>query len=186
MQRDAIVDARVNALVASYVSAQNEAATKIEGILTRAKGLPMQASYRFENENLKFLVVPTRGARGGRSGGSSVLPKIEAVRAEISAVADDYGRRIADLLNERESIRLAIGETLHVTKPEEIDRALLAALRIANQKQAENTFSEYRIAVLEPGLSPEQRRLLFDSVVERLELPLPRGEPRPTFRSESW
>jgi hypothetical protein len=180
------LDARVNALVASYVSAQNEAATKIEGILARAKGLPMQASYRFENENLKFLVVPTRGARGGRSGGSSILPKIEAVRAEISAVADDYGRRIADLLNERESIRLAIGETLHVTKPEEIDRALLAALRIANQKQAESTFSEYRIAVLEPGLSPEQRRLLFDSVVERLELPLPRGDLQPENRASTW
>jgi hypothetical protein len=144
----------------------------------------MQASYRFEGESLKFIVVPTRGARGG--GKSSSLPRIEAVRAQISAVADEYGRRVADMLNERESIRLAIGETLRLSKPEEIDRALLTALRLANQKYAESSFSEYRIAVIEPGLSPEQRRLLFDGVVERLELPLPRGDLQAGARAATW
>jgi hypothetical protein len=179
------LDTRVAALIASYQAAQNTAATKIEAILAAAKNLPMQSRYWFENESLKYLVVPTRGARGGRSG-AGALPKIEAVRAEITAVADDYGRAIADLLNERESIRLAIGENLKLQKPEEIDRALYAAMRLANQKFAENTFSEYRIAVLEPGLSPEQRRLLFDGVVERLDLPLPRGDLQPEARASTW
>ena len=180
------LDARVAALVASYQSAQSEGVGKIEAILARSKELPMQASYRFESETLKFVVVPTRGARGGGRSGKSMLPRIEAARAEISSVADEYGRRIADLLNERESIRLAIGETLNLTKPEESNRALLAALRIANQKYAESTFSEYRIAVLEPGLSPPQRRLLFDGVMERLELPLPRGDLQPESRASTW
>jgi hypothetical protein len=178
------LDARVATLIASYQSAQAEAAAKIDAILIRAKDLPMQASYRFEGEALKFLVVPTRGARGSRGG--SALPKITAVRAEISAVADDYGRNVADMLNERDSIRTAIGQSLKLTKPDEIDRALSAAMRLANQKYAENTFSEYRIAVFEPGLSPEQRRLLFDGVVERLELPLPRGDLQPSARAETW
>ena len=182
------LDARVGALIAAYQKAQAEAATKIEAIILGAKDLPMQASYRFEGETLKFLVVPTRGARGGgRSGGASgALPKIEATRAAISAVADDYGRNIADMLNEREAIRTAIGESLNLTKADEIDRALLAAMRLANQKYADSTFSEYRTAVFEPGLSPEQRRLLFDGVVERLNLPLPRGDLQPGMRAETW
>src|SRR5687768_1459840 len=97
------LDARVATLIASYQSAQAEAGAKIDAILLRAKDLPMQTSYRFEGDALKFLVVPTRGARGSR--GAGALPKIEAVRAEISAVADDYGRNVADMLNERDSIR---------------------------------------------------------------------------------
>ena len=178
------LDGRVATLIASYQSAQAGAATKIDAILVRAKDLPMQASYRFEAEALKFMVVPTRGARSSRGGGA--LSRIEAVRSEISAVADEYGRNVADMINERDSIRTAIGQSLKLTKPEEIDRALLAAMRLANQKYAESTFSEYRIAVFEPGLSPEQRRLLFDGVVERLELPLPRGDLQPASRADTW
>ena len=90
------------------------------------------------------------------------------------------------MLNERESIRLAIGESMQLTKPEDIDRALFAAMRLANQRYAESTFSEYKMAVFEPGLSPEVRRLLFDAVVERLELPLPRGDLQPGVRAETW
>lgn len=180
------LDSRVGALIAEYHSAQVEAVAKIEAILVRAKDLPMQASYRFEAESLKFLVVPTRGARGGGRSGGNALGRIEAVRAEISAVADGYGRRIADMLNERESIREAIGESLNLTKGEEIDRALFAAMRLANQKQAEYSFSAYRLAVFEPGLSAEQRRLLFDGVVERLDLPLPRGDLQAGPRAATW
>ena len=132
------------------------------------------------------MVVPTRGARGGGRSGGNTLPRIEAVRAEVSGVVDDYGRRMADLINERESIRVAIGESLQLTKPDEIERALFAAMRLANQRYAESTFSEYRMAVFEPGFSPELRRLLFDGVVERLELPLPRGDLQPSQRAETW
>jgi len=35
---------------------------------------------------------------------------------------------------------------------------------------------DYRNAMLQPGLSPEQRRLLFDGALQKLALPLPRGE----------
>jgi hypothetical protein len=37
-------------------------------------------------------------------------------------------------------------------------------------------YRDYRAAVLMPGLSPGQRRLLFDAGVEQLSLPLPAGE----------
>jgi hypothetical protein len=172
-------------MVLRYRSAQREASAKVDAILAQAKDVPMQATYRFEGESLKFLVVPLRGGRGSGGPGGAVA-RVEAVRARISAVADEYGRQMAELLNEKESIRQEIATALSITKREEIDRALLTAMRIATQKEADSTFSEYRIAVFEPGLSPEQRRLLFDGVVERLDLPLPRGELQPVARAETW
>jgi hypothetical protein len=40
-------------------------------------------------------------------------------------------------------------------------------------------YGEYQVAVFQPGLSPEQRRLLFDAAIEKLALPLPGGERIP-------
>jgi len=49
---------------------------------------------------------------------------------------------------------------------------------VAERRGAESRFL-YETAVLEPGLSPEQRRLLFAEAVERMGLPLPGAEPQP-------
>ncbi len=182
------LDERVAQIMHRYLKAQREAAARIDGILAKSRDLPMQASYRFEGDGLKFLVVPTRGARGGGGAGgpTGLLTRIEGVRAQISAVADDYGRAIAELLNEREAVRTEIGEALALTKSDAIDRALFAAMRVASTKENAKSFSDYRTAVFEPGLSPEQRRLLFDSVVQQLDLPLPRGEPQASRRADTW
>jgi hypothetical protein len=40
-------------------------------------------------------------------------------------------------------------------------------------------YTNYRIAMLQPGLSPEQRRLLFGYALIGLAQPLPHGEPMP-------
>ncbi|MEI2697661.1 MAG: hypothetical protein V9E94_04710, partial [Microthrixaceae bacterium] len=137
-------------------AAQREAAAKVDEILAAARNLPMQASYRFEGDGLKFLVVPTRGARGGpggpggKGGPSGSMAQIEETRAKISAVADDYGRAVADLLNERESIRQEIGQALQLTKSDSIDRALYASMRVATRQENVRSFSDYRTAVFEP------------------------------------
>lgn len=191
------LDAQVGALIASYQAAQREASRKIDEIIARSRDLPLQASYRFDGENLKFVVVPTRSGRGGFGGpgggtpgggrGPAPLdPRVEAVRNEISAIVDTYGRRVADIFNEREMIRAEIGRLRSLEKGGDIDRLLFAAMRIANQRNADRQFSDYRAVVFEPGFSPEQRRLLFDRVVEKLELPLPRGELQPTVLADSW
>jgi len=50
----------------------------------------------------------------------------------------------------------------------------------ATQKQeAWQQYGEYQVAVFQSGLSPEQRRLLFDVAIEKLALPLPGGEYLP-------
>ena len=38
-------------------------------------------------------------------------------------------------------------------------------------------YRDYQTAVFQPGLSPEQRRLLFDGALQKLALPLPDGQP---------
>ncbi|MBE2215739.1 MAG: hypothetical protein IAE82_17835 [Opitutaceae bacterium] len=52
--------------------------------------------------------------------------------------------------------------------------------RLIREQRKAVAMYEYDIACLEPGLSPEQRRLLFSGAIERLELPLPRAEQQPT------
>lgn len=49
---------------------------------------------------------------------------------------------------------------------------------LAQRRQAA-AYYEYDIAVYEPGLSPEQRRLLYSGAIEALQLPLPGAEQQP-------
>jgi hypothetical protein len=51
------------------------------------------------------------------------------------------------------------------------------------QLETWRNYRYYQVAVFEPGLSPEQRRLLFDFAVEKLALPLPAGEILPDWGS---
>ena len=75
------------------------------------------------------------------------------------------------------------GRVLSIPETAKLDQALGTAVRVANARETESVYREYRQALFEPGLSPEQRRLLFDGAIERLELPLPRGEMQPFLRS---
>lgn len=175
---------RVDALLAGYTALQQDCGARIEAILEEAKGLPIQTNYRFDPDGLKYVVVPTRGNRSGVQ--PDTLQQINAVRARFGEVAEDYGRRAAELLNEREALRGEIGRALGSAKGNAVDTALAAASRVASAKATEDSYREYRIAVFQPGLSPEQRRLLFDGVMEQLRLPLPPGERQPVYRAASW
>jgi chorismate mutase len=173
---------RLAQLMTEAVAAQTEASRRIDGIVARARPLPFQSSYRFDVEGLKFVVLPSRSAARD----PVVAKKVQAVRDEISAVAEDYGRALAELLNRRLALRSEVAEALRLKDENAIERAMFDGLRVAHQRQTENVYEDYRTAVFESGLSPEQRRLLFDNVMERLELPLPRAELQPTRRTDSW
>lgn len=56
--------------------------------------------------------------------------------------------------------------------------------RFAAEHRLQTDYAGYVAAVFEPGLSPEQRRLLFDGAIEQLALPLPGGSflPWPVVR----
>ena len=182
-----VLQHRVAALLRDAGAAQQETVAAVEAILAGARDLPLQATYRFEADGLKFLVVPSRAGRGGGPPpGSEVVGQIAAVRDRIGAVAADYGRRLTALLSERDALRSEISRTLNLAQDAAIDRAFNTAVRVATARETVDAYREYRTAMFQPGLSPEQRRLLFDSVIERLELPLPRGELQPVARSATW
>ncbi len=162
---------------------EREAASRIDVLLSENRATAAQVSYRFEDDGLKFVVVPTRG-RGGR--GSADAGKIETLRTTLTEIADAYGRKLAGLVNERDAIRREAGTLLGAADTARIDAALTSANRAAVQKQNEIAYHDYRVAVFEPGLSPEQRRLLFDASIESLGLPLPRGELQPVRRASTW
>jgi hypothetical protein len=47
------------------------------------------------------------------------------------------------------------------------------------QHEIWRNYRDYQIAVLQPGLSPEQRRLLFDAALEKIALATPDAASAP-------
>ena len=172
---------RLASLMSNYSTAQKQAAAQIDALLEEHRLLPFQATYRFESDALRFVVIPR-----GSNLSAEARANVEMLRQQVSAVADDYGRRVADLINEKDALRAEISAVLGPGRAAGVDQAMLAGMRVANARETADLYRDYRIAVFQPGLSPAQRRLLFDGVVEQLDLPLPRGEMQPTRRAETW
>ncbi|MBI4623247.1 MAG: hypothetical protein HY736_08520 [Verrucomicrobia bacterium] len=175
---------RLSVLLRDRATTQRDAVVKADAISGQRQFAPVRVSYRFDDDGMKFVVIPARGPRTPPF--KEEVQVLEKVRAELGAVAAEYGRRMAEHVNEWNGIRRDAAEVLGSTKPEVVDAALATAHRLALQKENEAAFRDYRVAVFEPGLSLEQRRLLFDAALERLDLPLPRGELQPTRRGSSW
>lgn len=176
------LSARVDRMMETYTRAQRDAAARIDAITERERRGGIVINYRFDPDSLKFVVLPSRAARDG----AGLQVKAEAVRAEIAHVVETYGRVLADLINERNAIATAIASALGDAEAAKVATTLVAAMRAVQQREAAPAFEEYRFAVFEPGLSPAQRRLLFHGVIQRLDLPMPRGEIQPYRLEESW
>lgn len=180
-----LLHAKVADLSARFAAAQKETSDKVQSIVVSTPEI--RASYRFDTEGLKYTVIPSRGfGRGGAGGAAPDQAKVQAARDAFAAAAEDYGRRLAELINEKDALVAEVGAALGTKKTDTISNAFTAALRVASARETESSYRDYRVAVFQPGLSPEQRRLLFDSVVEQLALPLPRGELQPAQRGNSW
>jgi hypothetical protein len=101
--------------------------------------------------------------------------------------ADEFNRTqrqlVAELNAELAAIRLALADYVRTTdRP--TDRKsindLLKDFEDARQRQEIwDKYRDYQAATLQPGLSPDQRRLLFTAALEQLALPLPAGEGIP-------
>jgi len=177
---------RVANVLRDRALAERDATIKADAIISRRydNEVRVRAGYRFDEAGMRVSVEGQRNARG-------IVPPNEEeivakVQAELAAVADDYGNRLVELLNEQENIRREAAELLGDTRRERVDAALYTTSRIAIRRESEDAYRDYRIAVLEPGLSSEQRRMLFDRAVERLNLPLPRGEIQVAARFARW
>jgi hypothetical protein len=132
---------------------------------------------------------PTRGSSSAadiKNQLEKLKPQLAAAQNAMAEIADDFGRRYAELVNEFEAIRRDATVALGNANAHVVDAALASARRVAALKDSEDAYRDYRTAVFEPGMSPEQRRLLFGGALEKLDLPLPRGELQPVRRAAAW
>jgi hypothetical protein len=108
----------------------------------------------------------------------------DRVQQAIAGFTRENSLRYAALEKAKEGIRrdLAHVAAAHPDGPgkdQSADRLLKNFTDSLQQHELWRLYYEYRIAVFEPGLSPEQRRLLYASAIEKLALPLPGGAPQP-------
>ncbi|MSU65613.1 MAG: hypothetical protein EXS38_05825 [Opitutus sp.] len=175
---------RVSMLLRNRAAAERTATVKADAIVDRTYEVRVRVAYRFDEDGMKYVVVPGLGRSGPLTKEEERF--YEKVRTDLAVVADEYGRRLAELLNEEESIRRDAAETLGTARTQAVNAALLSTKQVVSLKESEEGYRDYRLAVFEPGLSAEQRRQLLDGAIERLELPLPRGEMQITTRTKSW
>lgn len=97
------------------------------------------------------------------------------VRATVEAFHADHAERIAALNAEADAIRGELARHAAAAPGREnhksIDALLLEFADAFKRQQLATVYAEYRTAVLEPGLSAAQRRLLFDGAVAEMKLP---------------
>jgi hypothetical protein len=138
--------------------------------------------------------VPAEGPARSGATMTSALPWLRdsssqtaVTPANLRVSTDEFNstqtRLLGELNKEQAGIREALAEYFRTTN-QPMDRKsindLLKDFETSRQKQEMwDRYRGYQTAVLMPGLSPEQRRLLFDAAVQQLALPLPAGERTP-------
>ncbi len=104
--------------------------------------------------------------------------KLKKLNEEFAAYSQENGPKSQVLVGEQTRLRNDAADFLGLKKgapdtEKEVDRFLGEMVDVIESRQDWQLYSDYRTAVLEPGLSPAQRRLLFDAALVELELPLP-------------
>ena len=106
--------------------------------------------------------------------------KPNSVQEQVAAFNRENLARFAALKTEKDGIRETLAQSMRALGTARDQKSiddLLEEFENSRQKQEVwDKYRDYQSAVLMPGLSPEQRRLLYDAAVEELALPLPGGE----------
>lgn len=128
--------------------------------------------YRSEKLALQHgLLACAEAARAGSAADAS-----DRIRLAIQAYERQNADRYAALNREHDAIRDALEQLYRSdagSSPDALVRGFGASLRALENFW---DYRDYQTAVLLPGLSPAQRRLLFASALEKLALPLPGAE----------
>jgi hypothetical protein len=171
------------AFVQRRLQLQSETRDRLDEIGLQLRAVGARMGYQFDGETIKTQIVPSRRAEAMSNESRARLTEL---RARVTALENDYRTRAEVLLGELNILRREAGETTGHTVPDKIDAKLNEAIRYMAERENEDGYRDYRTAVFEPGLSPEQRRLVFDGAMAKLSLPLPRGEFQPTRRAATW
>jgi len=146
--------------------------------------------YRKQKHALQSSLLAEIEAVKTRPAKADDPPLADRIRAAITAFASAHADIYADLARQAADARARLSS---LSGTESGSRAqggpagggdADALLRdFTEAREALRVYWDYRdysTAVLQPGLSPEQRRLLFDGAVEKLALPLPGAKLGPS------
>ena len=167
-------------LINHQAAYQNETRNKLDEIGTSLRSVAAALSYQLDGEIIRTAVVPRRSPRPRTAEDNA---RLAALRAKVTAIEEEYKARHEAFLAETNELRNDVAQALSTSDPNAVNKAFNEVARYAVQRENDAGYNDYGLAVYEPGLSPEQRRLLFDGAIEKLGLPLPRGELQPTRRS---
>ncbi len=102
---------------------------------------------------------------------------LQAAKVQLAAFNDEHAKTFVSLIREKEEIREALieaaGPLSSVVTPKVIDVILHEHAAVLQQQELWNQYTDYENAVLQPGLSPEQRRMLYDGALVKLDQQLP-------------
>ncbi len=102
-------------------------------------------------------------------------------RLEMDAFNRQHADRFAALGRERDSLRTELARFAETTagRGKSVDTLMKEFVDAKQRQDIWHSYRDYQLATLQPGLSPELRRLLFGTALEKLSLPLPSGEYQP-------
>jgi hypothetical protein len=107
----------------------------------------------------------------------------ERVRVTIAEFTQENAARYAALEQDKDTIRAELaklpGANADAAGSSSADALLVKFSQSLHQVETFWDYRDYQTAAFQPGLSPEQRRLLFDGALQKLALPLPAGQVPP-------
>jgi hypothetical protein len=174
---------RTVAFVQRRVQLQAETRDRLDEIGVQLRSVGARMGYQLDGETIKTQIVPSRRVDAMPE---EARARLTELRTRVAGVEQDYRAKIEALVGELNQLRREAGDIIGHTAPEKIDATLNDAIRYMAERENEEGYRDYRVAVFEPGLSPEQRRLVFDGAMAKLSLPMLRGEYQPTRRSATW
>ncbi|HVT94051.1 MAG TPA: hypothetical protein VHD76_14500 [Bryobacteraceae bacterium] len=141
-------------------------------------------------------VDATRGPEGRAKLSVMVNPqdrteaKLKPVREMVARYNQENAVRIAAMEKDKAAIQEQLAQFVGAHDPGEdgvdaekaVKDLMDDAYNTIERREEWTRYRDYRAAVLEPGLSPEQRRLLYSAGLEALELPLPAADRPVGFR----
>jgi hypothetical protein len=141
------------------------------------------ATYRQGKLELQKALLARVKTMTGSDDSGSPAPDGRTQQA-IAAFTRENAATYAALEKEKEGIRTDLARIASSDRSggagsgQSADRLLRDFSASFQQYEQWRLYYAYRIAAYEPGLSSEQRRLLFDGAIEKLALPLPGGIPQ--------
>ena len=173
-------------IVEARTALQKTTREKIDAITAEVPAdYPVAFATTIDAQGVKVRLVPRAGA--GRRRPAQNDPLLAKITTRINEVGEEHRQRQEEFSRAIEELRGDVGRVLGKgATPQQINEALDGVIRYNAQRENTEGYHDYRVAVFEPGLSPEQRRILLGGALRKLDLPLGGGEFQPTRRPASW